>query len=158
MLRKTISVLLALAMVSALTACAGGDGSSESTPAGADPSSAASAGGASEAEDKTYGKLTISGVTGDPDAFIVAGVEKLQAEHPEIFAGVPSEGEGIRLVKKSLAYLVKTGHIWLIPGLIAQSGFKYAGYFLGKRYRKLPEKMILFCTMNREYWKKQEEK
>lgn len=75
MLRKTISVLLALAMVSALTACAGGDGSSESTPAGADPSSAASAGGASEAEDKTYGKLTISGVTGDPDAFIVAGVE-----------------------------------------------------------------------------------
>ena len=71
MLRKTISVLLALAMVSALTACAGGDGSSESTPAGADPSSAASAGGASEAEDKTYGKLTISGVTGDPDAFIV---------------------------------------------------------------------------------------
>lgn len=76
-----------------------------------------------------------------------------QAEHPEIFAGVPSEGEGIRLVKKSLAYLVKTGHIWLIPGLIAQSGFKYAGYFLGKRYRKLPEKMILFCTMNREYWK-----
>ena len=84
MLRKTISVLLALAMVSALTACAGGDGSSESTPAGADPSSAASAGGASEAEDKTYGKLTISGVTGDPDAFIVAGVEKLQAEHPEI--------------------------------------------------------------------------
>ena len=66
MLRKTISVLLALAMVSALTACAGGDGSSESTPAGADPSSAASAGGASEAEDKTYGKLTISGVTGDP--------------------------------------------------------------------------------------------
>mgnify|MGYP000559137046 CR=1 FL=1 len=71
-------------MVSALTACAGGDGSSESTPAGADPSSAASAGGASEAEDKTYGKLTISGVTGDPDAFIVAGVEKLQAEHPEI--------------------------------------------------------------------------
>ena len=81
-----------------------------------------------------------------------------QAEHPEIFAGVPSEGEGIRLVKKSLAYLVKTGHIWLIPGLIAQSGFKYAGYFLGKRYRKLPEKMILFCTMNREYWKKQEEK
>ena len=75
MLRKTISVLLALAMVSALTACAGGDGSSESTPAGADPSSAASAGGASEAEDKTYGKLTISGVTGDPDAFIVAGVK-----------------------------------------------------------------------------------
>ena len=77
-----------------------------------------------------------------------------QAEHPEIFSGIPSEGEGLRLVKRSLAYLVKTGHVWLIPKLVGQSGFKYMGYFLGKRYEKLPEKVILFCTMNREYWKK----
>ena len=77
-----------------------------------------------------------------------------QAEHPEVFEGVPSEGEGIRLVKKSMAYLLKTGHIWLIPGLFLQSVSKYAGYFLGKRYKKLPEKMIRSCTMNPEYWKK----
>ena len=76
-----------------------------------------------------------------------------QAEHPEIFEGVPSEGEGLRLVKKSLVYLIKTGHVWLVPKLIGQSGFKYMGYFLGKRYKKLPESVILFCTMNREYWK-----
>lgn len=77
-----------------------------------------------------------------------------QAEHPEVFEGVPSEGEGIRLVKKSMAYLLKTGHIWLIPGLFLQSVSKYAGYFLGKRYKKLPEKMIRSCTMNPQYWKK----
>ena len=77
-----------------------------------------------------------------------------QAEHPEIFEKVPSEGEGIRLVKKSLGYLVKTGHIWLIPQLVAQSGAKYMGYFLGKRYKKLSPKVIAFCTMNPEYWKK----
>ena len=77
-----------------------------------------------------------------------------QAEHPEVFEGVPSEGEGIRLVKKSMAYLTKTGHIWMIPGLFFQSAAKYAGYFLGKRYKKLPEKLILFCTMSPEYWKK----
>lgn len=76
-----------------------------------------------------------------------------QADHPEIFEGVPAEGEGLRLVKKSLAYLIKTGHIWQIPKLAGQSGFKYMGYFLGKRYKKLPKKVILFCTMNREYWK-----
>ena len=76
-----------------------------------------------------------------------------QADHPEIFEGVPSEGEGLRLVKMSLAYLIKTGHIWLVPKLAGQSGFKYMGYFLGKRYKKLPKKVILFCTMNREYWK-----
>lgn len=75
-----------------------------------------------------------------------------QAENPEIFASVPSEGEGIRLVKKSLAYLLKTGHVWLVPKLFFQSAFKYAGYFLGKRYEKLPKSLILKLTMNRTYW------
>ena len=70
--------------------------------------------------------------------------------------GVPSEGEGIRLVKKSLNYLLRTGHIWLIPQLIWQSGMKYAGYFLGKRYKKLPQKVILACTMSPYYWKKKD--
>lgn len=79
-----------------------------------------------------------------------------QAEHPEIFDVVPSEGEGLRLVKKSLAYLVKTGRLWLIPQLVLHSGCKYAGYFLGKRYRKLPRRMVLALTMNRAYWKARE--
>lgn len=76
-----------------------------------------------------------------------------QAEHPEIFAGVLSEGEGIKLVKKTINYLIQKRKIWLIPGVILQSGCKYAGYLSGKNYRKLPRKMILWCTMNREYWK-----
>ncbi len=76
-----------------------------------------------------------------------------QAEHPEIFEGVPSEGEGVKLVKKTISYLFRKGKIWLIPGVILQSGCKYAGYLAGKKYRKLPRKMILWCTLNREYWK-----
>ena len=76
-----------------------------------------------------------------------------QAEHPEVFEGVPSEGEGIRLVIKSMKYLVSTGHWYQIPGLIFQSGCKYAGYFLGKRYRRLSDSLIRRCTMNKEYWK-----
>ena len=75
-----------------------------------------------------------------------------QAEHPEIFAGVPSEGEGIKLVKKTINYLIQERKIWMSPGVILQSGCKYAGYLSGKNYRKLPRKMILWCTMNREYW------
>ena len=75
-----------------------------------------------------------------------------QAQYPEIFADVSSEGEGMKLVKKTFAYLIKTGHIWMIPGFVLQSGFKYVGYFLGKKYRKLPPKMILWCTMNTSYW------
>ena len=76
-----------------------------------------------------------------------------QAEHPEIFASVKSEGEGIRLVKQTFRYLISKKKIWLIPGFIMQSGFKYAGYLAGKNYRKFPQKVIMWCTMNPPYWK-----
>lgn len=76
-----------------------------------------------------------------------------QAEHPEIFEGVPSEGEGMRLVKKTLAYLIHSGRIWLIPGFVLQCAGKYAGYLAGKKFCKLPKKFILWCTMSPNYWK-----
>ena len=76
-----------------------------------------------------------------------------QAAHPEIFEGVPSEGEGMRLVKKTLAYLIHSGSIWLIPGFVLQCAGKYAGYLAGKKFRKLPKKFILWCTMSPNYWK-----
>ena len=75
------------------------------------------------------------------------------AEHPEIFAGLSTESEGIRLVKRTCAYLLKEGKPFLIFKLIWQSGCKYIGYFLGKHFKKLPKKLILLCSMNREYWK-----
>lgn len=77
-----------------------------------------------------------------------------QADHPEVFGGIRSESEGIRLVKQTADWLVKQHRPWLVPGLIVKSGFKYVGYRLGKCYRLLPEFLVLKCTMNREYWKK----
>ena len=76
-----------------------------------------------------------------------------QAEHPEIFEGVPSEGEGMRLVKKTLSHLVRSGKIWLIPGFVLQCAGKYAGYLAGKNFRRLPKKFVLWCTMSPNYWK-----
>ena len=76
-----------------------------------------------------------------------------QAEHPEIFEGVPSEGEGMRLVKKTLSHLVRSGKIWLIPGFVMQCAGKYAGYLAGKNFRRLPKKFVLWCTMSPNYWK-----
>ncbi len=78
-----------------------------------------------------------------------------QADHPEIFADVPSEGEGIRLVKKTADYLVKSGRIWLVPSLVYSSGCKYAGFWLGKRYRRLPLWLVRHCTMNQSYWNRE---
>ena len=75
-----------------------------------------------------------------------------QAEHPEIFGGVASEGEGIRLVKKTAAHCLRIRKPWLIVTLVWQSGWKFLGYRMGKSYRKLPRWLVLRCTMNRAYW------
>lgn len=75
-----------------------------------------------------------------------------QADHPEVFQGVPSEGEGIRSVKGTAAYLLRQKQRRRIPGLFLQSGCKYMGYWLGKHYKKLPRKLVLRWTANREYW------
>ncbi len=74
------------------------------------------------------------------------------AEHPEVFAGILTESEGIRLVGKTVGYLCKAGKPWLIIRLFWQSGCKYLGYFMGKRYRSLPEWLVKRLSMNREYW------
>ena len=76
-----------------------------------------------------------------------------QAEHPEVFAGVPSEGEGIKSVKSTAKYLLSKGKWYLLPHLVMQSGCKYLGYLLGKNYKILPRKVVLGLSMNKEYWK-----
>ncbi len=75
-----------------------------------------------------------------------------QVEHPEIFEGLRSETEGFRLVKKTAAYLIKAGKPWEILCLILQSGFKYAGYRMGRNYRRLPRRLVMRCTLNPGYW------
>jgi len=77
-----------------------------------------------------------------------------QADHPEVFAAVSSESEGLKLVKTTAGRLLKAGRWYLLPQMVWQSGMKYLGYRLGKNYRKLPEKTVLRLTMNRNYWRK----
>ena len=76
-----------------------------------------------------------------------------QVDHPEVFSGIASEGEGIRLVKKTAAHCLRIGKPWLLFPLVWQSGCKYLGYKLGRSYRRLPRGLVLFCTMNKAYWK-----
>lgn len=79
-----------------------------------------------------------------------------QTMHPEIFGGIRSESEGIRLVKKSLSYCIRIGKPWLMIQVMTQSAGKLLGYKLGQQYERLPEKVILACTMNRKFWEKEE--
>jgi rhamnosyltransferase len=75
-----------------------------------------------------------------------------QADHPEIFAGIRSEGEGLRLVKQTAFHLIHRRKPWLLVPLVISSGCKYLGYCLGKHYKKLPSSWISRLTMNKSYW------
>ncbi len=75
-----------------------------------------------------------------------------QADHPEIFADVSSIGEGKRLVKGCIRYLISRGRILEIPGYLWKCAARYQGYRKGLRYRKLSRRKILKYTANRNYW------
>ena len=79
-----------------------------------------------------------------------------QAQHPEIFNLAASESAGASMILRSAGHFIRTGKPHLLFRLVWISACKYAGYRLGKRYRKLPRRLILRCTWNKEYWKKQE--
>ncbi len=76
-----------------------------------------------------------------------------QADHPEVFRGVPSEGEGMKMVREVFKQMRIQGKLYRFPGFCIQCGFRYTGYLLGKHYRRLPRRWILALTGNREYWK-----
>ena len=75
-----------------------------------------------------------------------------QRKFHEIFDEVKSESEGVRMVKDTMNYLFSKGKWYLVPDLVLQSGFKYLGYRFGKKYDKLPMKMVRKFTMNQGYW------
>lgn len=76
-----------------------------------------------------------------------------QAQNPEVFAGIKSESEGIRMVKSTAAYLLKNGKWYLLPKLIMNSAAKYAGYLLGRNYAGMPKRLVLWLSGNKNYWK-----
>lgn len=78
-----------------------------------------------------------------------------QTMHPEVFGGVRSESEGMRLVKKSVQYCLKIKKPWLIGTVVTQNAGKFLGYKLGQRYKKLPRGLIKICTMNRSFWQEE---
>lgn len=75
-----------------------------------------------------------------------------QAQYPEIFDGIKSESEGIKLVKKTITHLWNNKFKMQILPMIIQSGFKFLGYKFGKNYKKLSKSFVIKCSMNKSYW------
>ena len=81
-----------------------------------------------------------------------------QVDHPEVFGGIRSEKEGIRLVINSAKHLLKVKKPWLLFSLVTTSAGKIIGYKLGQNYHRLSEGFRLKCTMNPSYWRNIDEK
>lgn len=76
-----------------------------------------------------------------------------QAEHPEVFSGISSEGEGSRMVFGNARALIREGKPWLLPLLFYRSGCKLLGFWLGRSFRRLPESWVRAMSMNKMYWR-----
>ena len=76
-----------------------------------------------------------------------------QANHPEVFSGLKSESEGMRLVKDMAAHLKKVHKLYLFPGFAINCAFRLLGFKLGHNYKKLPKTVVLKFTSNKSYWK-----
>lgn len=76
-----------------------------------------------------------------------------QAQHPEVFRGVPPAAEGKKMVGEVTMALKREKRWKNLIYFYVQCAFKYAGFLLGKRYFRLPRALVMKCTGNREYWK-----
>lgn len=76
-----------------------------------------------------------------------------QTDNPQIFSGIRSEKEGVRLVINTAKHLLKVKKPWLLFPLVTTSAGKILGYKFGQNYRRLSADFILKCTMNPSYWR-----
>lgn len=75
-----------------------------------------------------------------------------QVQHPEVFAGIKSENEGVKLVKRTVIHFFRKRKLGIVVKAIYLNGCKFLGYRFGRIYRKLPKWLIIKLTSNREYW------
>ena len=77
-----------------------------------------------------------------------------QADYQSVFRKVSSEKEGIHYVKEAAEYCVSQRRYGDLFLFLMDSAVRYAGFFLGKHYKCLPEKVVLGCTLQPAYWEK----
>jgi rhamnosyltransferase len=65
-----------------------------------------------------------------------------------------AEGTGLAFVRSEMRYLAATRPV-LIPAALLHSAAKFAGYKLGRMYRRLPAHIVPRLSMHRRWWAKQ---
>ncbi len=77
-----------------------------------------------------------------------------QKMNPDVFDGISSESEGVKYVKKAFSYFVSNKKPLLIVPFSVMCAYRLAGFKLGKKYDKLPRKLVMKFTMSPVFFKK----
>lgn len=77
-----------------------------------------------------------------------------QADYPEVFRKGSSEREGLAYVRTAAEYCISQKRYGDLFAFLADAAARYTGFLLGRRYRLLPEKAVLACTLQPAYWAK----
>ena len=73
--------------------------------------------------------------------------------HPEVFGNLSAEGSGKAMMMFVIRELIKNGYLLSVPRYIYHCGMRFLGFRKGKKFKKYPEKTVLKCTMNRNFWR-----
>ncbi len=79
-----------------------------------------------------------------------------QTDHPEVFFGIKSESEGIKLVKTTWKRLLEEKKVIFFLPFCVQCFFKLLGYKIGRNYKKLPKSLVYRLSGSGQYWKNRE--
>lgn len=80
-----------------------------------------------------------------------------QKQYEDLFSAYPSEKEGKKMVMNNIKYICSNRKCYLIFKLIWISGWKYLGFFFGKRYKKLPMRTVKKWSLCPQYWNRLEQ-
>lgn len=75
-----------------------------------------------------------------------------QNEQCEIFNRVPSEKEGLKLIKYVVSRLIKGMHFILVIDFLIECLYRYFGYNFGKRFDKLDKDTCVKYASNKQYF------
>jgi rhamnosyltransferase len=64
-----------------------------------------------------------------------------------------AEGEGMRYVRSGISFLIKNGKYHLLPEFMLRNCMKYAGYFMGRNYERLPSGLTRLLSMHSQWWR-----
>ena len=79
-----------------------------------------------------------------------------QADHAELFDRFPAVGEGKKLIRTTADVIKKEHKYHLLFTLFASGAAKYAGYWFGRHYKKLPGSMIKRFSSDPGYWERKD--